>query len=552
MNSLDSFIQTFLNVASIGTLATILALISGKIGKRGGTEFTLIVATLILWATGSFFEGISDTFGAKLLWRNFTQIGVFLAPLAVNLFAGAYTGDSSRRTRHLMLAALAIQLVALSLIFTDGTHHIMRERTGISLTPSHSTLIVCQTLAGMVFVSFNYFLAVLAEVRFFAFLFKVPRRNRPQVLAILIGTAIPAASGLIVSAISEIIPIPIPISVFFIPSCAIVYYGVRRHGFLAVTPLAREKVLEVIDDGVLVFSEEGLILDSNDAAKKFLARAFPDDPDNPELVIRGDLSEFHRAIAGRTKTVFGMTLAPSDPPVGTPDVPADEDPAPLPRETEAPHRKNGPDLSSFRYEITMYPLVADSAPVGWLAIIRDSTELFRQGEILRVRAETDGLTGVLNRECFIAKVEMALEAGSSIRRYAFLVVDIDYFKWINDTMGHSEGDRILAAFAHRMSVLLEPDDLFGRLGGDEFGIFMERGSDEDLRAAAHALVSGIADTEFGAEDRLLRLSISTGAVLADTDRQESFELLYAKADRALYRAKDKGRNTTHFFDTVTV
>jgi diguanylate cyclase (GGDEF)-like protein len=161
---------------------------------------------------------------------------------------------------------------------------------------------------------------------------------------------------------------------------------------------------------------------------------------------------------------------------------------------------------------------------------------------LQLRAETDPLTGCLNRAAFL---ERAHEEWERSRRYgsslAVLMIDLDWFKEINDTFGHVAGDGILRDLAHRLKTSLRPYDVLGRYGGDEFIALLP---DVD-GAEAGALLDRIQKTlkpSTRSSRATVVASCSVGmAVRSDFPRAQSFESLLLEADRALYMAKDGGR-----------
>jgi diguanylate cyclase (GGDEF)-like protein len=154
----------------------------------------------------------------------------------------------------------------------------------------------------------------------------------------------------------------------------------------------------------------------------------------------------------------------------------------------------------------------------------------------------DPLTGVWNRRGFLGRGEKLLHRTVfDGRPAALLVLDLDNFKRINDTFGHHVGDRVLTAFCSVATAALRPDDLFGRLGGEEFGALLPRtplkeglGVAERIRAGFEAMV-----LEAGASR--LATTVSIGVVVS-TDPKQHLTDLIKEADQALYRAKTNGRN----------
>ena len=158
-------------------------------------------------------------------------------------------------------------------------------------------------------------------------------------------------------------------------------------------------------------------------------------------------------------------------------------------------------------------------------------------EQLRYQAYHDALTGLPNRSLFTQRVAEALAAGSE--GIAVLFIDLDDFKTINDTLGHSAGDELLAAVAERVRACVRPGDLAARLGGDEFGILLEHGADDAAEQVALRLVEALR-APFVLSGREVSVHASIGIATGLCDARTADELL-SNADVAMYSAKASGK-----------
>ena len=167
------------------------------------------------------------------------------------------------------------------------------------------------------------------------------------------------------------------------------------------------------------------------------------------------------------------------------------------------------------------------------------TERMRHANAQLTRLATiDGLTDILNRRAFSAAVEKYCTAPH--RRGVLLVIDADHFKAVNDRFGHDQGDEALRDIAHALSQTIPRSGLVGRLGGEEFGVYLP---DMDLAQAedvADAVRRAIGEIEFMPEGIACPLSVSIGG--ARHERPVPFRALYREADECLYRAKRNGRD----------
>ena len=191
----------------------------------------------------------------------------------------------------------------------------------------------------------------------------------------------------------------------------------------------------------------------------------------------------------------------------------------------------------------------DGLPKYLIALIEDVTERKKAEQRVAFLAHHDALTGLANRAALTQKID---EAAARQRRrgepFSVLLLDLDRFKQVNDTLGHPAGDILLTKVAARLKSLLRETDVLARLGGDEFAIV--QAGETDQREAAKALadrVIGVLGKPFDIEGGDISIGTSIGIALAPEHDTGSDSLL-KMADLALYRAKSAGRNGYRFFD----
>jgi diguanylate cyclase (GGDEF)-like protein/PAS domain S-box-containing protein len=200
-------------------------------------------------------------------------------------------------------------------------------------------------------------------------------------------------------------------------------------------------------------------------------------------------------------------------------------------------RKDG---SHFEAEVTATAAHGpDGEPIGFVNTLRDVSAINRDRRELERMARTDSLTGLANR--FVLEKSLAHESGrrTGDRQLALVLLDLDRFKEINDVHGHPVGDSVLVEVAERLAHTVRSGEVLARLGGEEFAwLLPATGRDEAIVAADRARAA-IACRPFGGAGELT-MSAGVGVVDVPFDT----DLLYELADRALYEAKQTGRNRT--------
>lgn len=172
-------------------------------------------------------------------------------------------------------------------------------------------------------------------------------------------------------------------------------------------------------------------------------------------------------------------------------------------------------------------------------------KLEEENKTLEAMADTDPLTGVLNRAGLQSHINKLFGPAGAQRECGIILLDIDHFKYLNDTYGHDMGDKVLKAFATIIAANLRTEDVFARWGGEEFILLCQNNSPNSLRGFADKLRLISASCTYGAD---LNLTVTISAGLIITRPGESFDAAFKRADKALYKAKQGGRNRIEYDD----
>ena len=283
-----------------------------------------------------------------------------------------------------------------------------------------------------------------------------------------------------------------------------------------------QEILDAAGDGIVRVDEAGIATFVNPAAEKLLGyRA-------GELVGRPLHERIHHSFAD-----------------GTPHHAAD---CPI-RRTAAGRTERVAEDVFWRRDGTPLPVAYTAAPVrvrgrtaGAVIVFSDVGERRRLEDQLREQAERDHLTGLYNRRRFEQALEERLASGRG--RAALLLIDLDHFKFVNDSFGHAAGDDLLQVVARLLEGELRPQDVVCRLGGDEFGVLLPDADAGMARTVAGRLIAAIERSR----PTGLHTSASVGATcFGARDRTTAGDLLVA-ADIALYESKDAGRGRVTLYN----
>lgn len=207
-------------------------------------------------------------------------------------------------------------------------------------------------------------------------------------------------------------------------------------------------------------------------------------------------------------------------------------------------RKDGTEYS---YSINISPVFDDDHRIThYIAIEEDISEKKESEKNIHYLANFDPLTGLPNRRKLLEHFQFTLKSAKRHQNsFALIFLDLDHFKEINDSLGHSYGDVLLIELARRIQSILREEDTLSRLGGDEFILLLPEIHAEGAAKVAQKLLECISHP-FHIEQHELTVTGSLGIALYPTDGTD-MEILSKNADTAMYRAKEEGRNTYSFF-----
>jgi diguanylate cyclase (GGDEF)-like protein/PAS domain S-box-containing protein len=193
----------------------------------------------------------------------------------------------------------------------------------------------------------------------------------------------------------------------------------------------------------------------------------------------------------------------------------------------------------------------DGRPLYLVSQLEDITERKASGEALAYQAIHDPLTGLPNRALFVERLGRALtRAALRDERVVVLFLDLDRFKVVNDSLGHSAGDRLLVTVGDRLGAAVAPTDVVARFGGDEFVVLSTNVSSEETAELMAERLSAVIASPVALAEGEVFVTASIGIALSDGNG-DTPETLLRNADAAMYRAKELGRDRAELFDAPT-
>lgn len=492
-------------------LSLYMGISSHKYRKTPGRRYLwilMIIVGLIFASTAA--EIISTSFSAKLWWRNVQQIPLFFS----TLFTYAVVKDYVARppaglSKRLVLFSIPVVMDIL-FIFTDSYHHLMRSHVGIDTVAGISGILVQPTWLSMLFIAYDQLFSLYAALLLTLALIRAPRTYFRRNITMLSGLLIPVVTVFLLPILK--IKITGFTAMVILPATLTAYFTIFRDPNTSSFPLAKDHIFENMKDGIILTDSGDRILDINTAGGTFLSEISRQPNEiwmgrsiltllDKHWNIRSHYKQrkegdFEIELPGQDGTCYGVTLIPTE--------------------------RNNDDTA------------------GMLIIISDRSDKKRYERELVHQATVDDLTGLFNRRHFMRLVKNHSTHGGA--GMAMLLIDIDDFKYINDTYGHLAGDQALVAFSERIQHIYRNKGIVGRVGGEEFAVCFFASDESAALEEAEAFRMKMGDHFVKLNDgHMIQFTVSVGISYSE-HTGASFEDLYRQADEALYMSKATGKN----------
>lgn len=477
--------------------------------KNIANFFMVYIASITIYCFAAAFGLTAETLGQMKMWTTIQYIGMpASAPLGL-MFIMKYLGV--KLTKRRIAAMLAIPAISFILVATNDLHHLHYKV--FEIMPSLGPPFIYQEIGYWYIIHGIYTFGCMLA----AFLLVIFRWNetakayREQLIALLLGQFIPMATAFIylVGLTPEGID---PVPMVLCASSVLYLWAINRSQLFAVMPIAKDAIFNSISDGVLVLSESHTLIEFNKSAEKMF-------PTLDESLFGKNFERLWEELAGTT----------------------------IPFELKAADTLQEIELWNSHakriYQVRISHLRYADQNKGLLVIFTDITELKNLQWKLEHQAYYDELTGIFNRRAFFEMSEPQFaESIESADPFSVILMDIDHFKYVNDTYGHQVGDLLLQHIVKVCQAELTENAVFARYGGEEFVLALQGTSLVEAETLAERLRSQVESQPLEFQGSHIPVTVSGGVAKASVRQEETLYQLLNKADIALYAAKNEGRN----------
>lgn len=439
-------------------------------------------------------------------WLDITYLGAVTVPTAFLAFALQLAGLGEWLRRSLLAILFIEPLLVVLLLFTDPWHTLFFAGKRFD----NSGMIID---AGPVFwanVAYSYLLLLAGLVLLVRKFFQSSGIYRRQLAVILAGVSLTWLNSIIF--LVGLNPLPgadnTPFS-FTLAALAFAFALVRYRLF-ELTPIARDALVEGMSDGVVVLDAQNRLVDLNPRAASLLAPGIPAPMGKSADQLFANWSGIPQALQDTRGSQIEITL----------------------------------EYDQLWLDVQVTPLHDRHGNfMGRLMVWRDISRLKQIQVELEELATHDPLTGLFNRRHFYQLAEQAMErSAANDQPLTLVMLDIDFFKQINDTFGHHAGDEALRMVARLCRASLRQEDIVARLGGEEFALMLDDTTLDQAVQLADRLRLTISANHFSVEGQQSAcITASLGAATWQPPA-ETLDNLMRRADQALYASKRAGRD----------
>lgn len=485
---------------------------TAKIKKTSVATYVLLMICVSLYSIGYAFELSSSTIENILIGIKIEYTGMAFIPVFWVLFALQYSGIEIQRKRSFHALILIIPIITLLLVYTSESHEWYYKSINITNTKYFSVVVIEKGLWYMVYLIFSYVFIFLGSALFFRIIFHTSGFLKKQAIITFTASIIPWAGDILY--ITGHSFYNIDHTPFFLTMMGpLLLFALFRYKMFDLTPIARSIVFNDMRDPVFVLDNENRLVDQNSAAAKFL-----------ENSCRESIGLHADQLMSCCDNLFIQLVNNV--------------------EKIVEFQKTEQDITKY-YNSHVTPMYSRSgAIIGNILSVQDITNEQNMIKKLHTLATIDELTRINNRRSFMDLCAVELHKSRRYERpLSLLLLDIDFFKSVNDKYGHQAGDEVLRTVAQSFQKNLRLCDISGRYGGEEFVIALPETGLNRVKTIAERLNKSISELRVFYKGNTISVTVSIGTFTVDKQYIDAgIDNALSKADEALYKAKEQGRD----------
>ena len=481
-----------------------------------GKSFLFLMICAFLWVFPFILETAATSLQLKMIFVYLEFFGIVFLPVAWIYLIVDFTGHPYPKT--LKSISLIMPILTTLILWTNPLHHwFMGQPTIITQGVPFPVLFMdYQFWFYFIHAPVGYLYILISLILMIRYLLHAAPIYKAQARILILTILLPSIIDILyVLGISPVKNYNYTSAVFSI-SGILLLWTLFKFRFLDLLPLARDRIIENLQESILVLDHKNRIVYLNQAAKLLFQLK--------DEIIGLPIDTIQNEVFLSVQLMIRTGQMRMDIPIG---------------------EKNYFDLSISpvhnRHQLQ----------IGQIITAHDITERVERFNLVHTLSIQDSLTGILNRRHFIMVCNRELDRIKKNHQVsaAVVMVDLDDFKQINDTYGHTMGDKMLIVFTNAIQSILRRYDHFGRLGGDEFAIFLMDVSSTTALEIIERVRESISSLHPPLDGKNIHLTASFGIVHTHqvSPPNLDIEILLNFADQALYQGKELGRNSIQMF-----
>ncbi|MFC6464712.1 diguanylate cyclase [Marinilactibacillus sp. GCM10026970] len=477
--------------------------------KTISSYFLPYIGTIVIYCLGAAFGMLSTNLAELKFWTIFMYFGLpYASPLGL-LFIMRYLGFKIKKKQ--IVGLLIIPVLTTVLVATNDLHHLYYRVFEIHPTLGapffYQEIGFWYLLQGILTFAcmLTGFLLLASRYR------EMSKQYRPQILALVFGQFLPMTTAFVylIGLTPEGID-PVPMVMWI--STVLYFWAINSSRLFSLMPVAKDVIFNSINDAVMVLDESLRLVEINQACRRHFTQV------NRSL-IGSDIQEIWEVL-------FDVSF---DMKIGMAEIKT--------------------QLNEERVYQVRLSLLDNSHNIdGFLIMFTDITEVKKLQSLLEQQAYYDDLTQIYNRRAFLKQCELEYEQSVLEQTpFSVMIMDVDYFKKVNDVYGHHMGDRLLEHVVRICQSYLVNEELFARYGGEEFVFAIKNCPQVQAERLANRIRVAVERTPLITSEGELSVTLSLGVVESIKEIGETVSDLLNKADKALYQAKETGRNKVNVY-----